>query len=94
MRPKDIPKGMTVGFLPKEQNRDRIENKEQADAFNRLTDECKRMIHRIDSDLVIGQKTGKRVVRQRLRLKADETHCMRIVRVTGQGKSSPKGQTP
>jgi hypothetical protein len=36
MRPKDIPKGITVGFLPKEQNRDRIENKEQTDAFNRL----------------------------------------------------------
>jgi hypothetical protein len=51
------------GVLTKRTNRARIENKEQTDAFNRLTDERKRMIHRIDWDLLVGQKTGKRVVR-------------------------------
>jgi hypothetical protein len=48
MRPKDIPKGMPVEFLPKEQNRDLIENREHADAFNRSTEERISMIHRID----------------------------------------------
>jgi hypothetical protein len=53
----------TVRFLPKEQNRDRIENMEHAEAFNRLRIERRRMIQRIDRDLLVGQKTGKRVVR-------------------------------
>jgi len=39
MPPKEIPEGTArVRFLPKEHNRDRIENVEHPEAFNRLTD--------------------------------------------------------